>query len=103
MSDKKTAYEDRAKRMIERWAGKCSDNNRSHPTKETDFQRSAPHAYIDQDTRKIVEPQRNIPVLDNCDVLVIGGGPAGLSASLSARRAGADTILMEADRLRLTI
>ena len=103
MSDKKTACGDRAKRMIERWAGKCSDNNRSHPTKETDFQRSAPHAYIDQDTRKIVEPQRNIPVLDNCDVLVIGGGPAGLSASLSARRAGADTILMEADRLRLTI
>ena len=30
-----------------------------------------------------------------CEVLVVGGGPSGLSAALGARRAGADVILME--------
>jgi len=28
-------------------------------------------------------------------VLVVGGGPSGLSAALAARRAGAEVILME--------
>lgn len=30
-----------------------------------------------------------------CEVLVVGGGPSGLSAALGARRAGADVIIME--------
>ena len=42
------------------------------------------------------EPQKKIPVLATCEVLVVGGGPAGLSAALGARRAGADVILCEA-------
>ena len=81
--------------MIERWAGKRIDSNRSHPSLEFNLQRSAPLPFIDQETDQIVEPEKNIPVLDKCEVLVIGGGPAGLSAAISARRAGADTILME--------
>jgi NADPH-dependent 2,4-dienoyl-CoA reductase/sulfur reductase-like enzyme len=34
-----------------------------------------------------------------CDLLVIGGGPAGLMAALTAARAGADVILAEEDSL----
>ena len=34
-------------------------------------------------------------MLAKCEVLVVGGGPSGLSAAISAARAGADTILCE--------
>ena len=34
----------------------------------------------------------------HCDLLVIGGGPAGLAAALAAGRAGADVVLAEQDR-----
>jgi succinate dehydrogenase/fumarate reductase flavoprotein subunit len=35
------------------------------------------------------------PVLDNVDVLVAGGGPAGIGAAIAAARAGAKTMLVE--------
>jgi 2-polyprenyl-6-methoxyphenol hydroxylase-like FAD-dependent oxidoreductase len=43
----------------------------------------------------IREPAREIPVYGRCDVLVVGGGPAGSAAAASAARMGADTILVE--------
>ncbi len=41
-------------------------------------------------TDTILEPARDIPVFRNCDVLVVGGGPAGAAAAASAARLGAD-------------
>ena len=35
------------------------------------------------------------PIRDEADVLVVGGGPAGLAAAISSARRGADTILVE--------
>jgi ribulose 1,5-bisphosphate synthetase/thiazole synthase len=43
----------------------------------------------------INEQARDIPVIAETDVLVIGGGPAGIAAAVSASRAGANTILVE--------
>lgn len=43
----------------------------------------------------IVEPERKTPVLTAADVVVVGGGPAGLVAAVAARRAGADVLLIE--------
>lgn len=43
----------------------------------------------------IIEEKLNTPVKYNCDVLVVGGGPAGLSAAISSSRAGAKTMLVE--------
>ncbi|MCK4965922.1 FAD-dependent oxidoreductase, partial [bacterium] len=46
-------------------------------------------------TGTIIVPEQEIPVIAETDVLVIGGGPAGVAAALSASRANASTILVE--------
>ncbi len=40
-------------------------------------------------------PEQQVPVIAECDVLVVGGGAAGMSAAIAAARQGADTILVE--------
>jgi len=46
--------------------------------------------------KTILEPQSVLPVYDECDVLVVGGGSAGHSAAIAAARAGCkNVILME--------
>src|SRR5215510_5258278 len=44
---------------------------------------------------EVQEPARDIPVFRDCDVLVVGGGPAGTAAAVAAARTGADTVLLE--------
>jgi len=47
-------------------------------------------------TGKLVrEAPRETPVHAECDVLVVGGGPAGMAAAVAAGREGARTILLE--------
>jgi hypothetical protein len=43
----------------------------------------------------VLEPAREIPVIGEPDVLVIGGGAAGIAAATAAARRGADTWLVE--------
>lgn len=43
----------------------------------------------------IEEPSRRTPILAEVDVLVAGGGPAGIAAALAAAREGARTMLVE--------
>lgn len=50
----------------------------------------------DLDVKSYVnEPKRKIPVIDTADVVILGGGPAGVSAAVAAARSGADVLLLE--------
>ncbi len=41
------------------------------------------------------EPPRRIPIIATADVVVLGGGPAGVAAAVCAARGGANVILLE--------
>lgn len=45
--------------------------------------------------RSIQEPARDVPVVAEAEVVVLGGGPAGIAAATAAARAGASTLLLE--------
>jgi NADPH-dependent 2,4-dienoyl-CoA reductase/sulfur reductase-like enzyme len=45
--------------------------------------------------RTIAEPNRTVDVIRECDVVIVGGGPGGIGAAVSAARNGADTVLLE--------
>ncbi len=47
------------------------------------------------ESRTVLEESREIPVLMECDVVVVGGGPAGLGAAVGAADAGAKTVIVE--------
>jgi len=44
---------------------------------------------------KVIQPRRELPILAQTDVLVVGAGPAGVVAAIAAQRAGANVTLIE--------
>jgi len=45
--------------------------------------------------RMISEPAREIKVLKEADVVIVGGGPGGVASAIAAARMGAKTVLIE--------
>ena len=49
----------------------------------------------DTSMKSITEPARQIKVAREADVVVLGGGPGGISSAIAAARSGAKTVLIE--------
>lgn len=50
---------------------------------------------------KITEPERDVEVIHQTDVLVVGSGPGGLSTALAAARAGVSVCLLKRQDARI--
>ena len=89
-------YTGRVARMLSRWAGKRLTFTRKTTEEGPLLQHTPPAAgQLDAQQGVYIEAPKALPILARCEVLVVGAGPAGLSAALAARRAGADVILLE--------
>ncbi|WP_146531055.1 FAD-dependent oxidoreductase [Novipirellula artificiosorum] len=56
---------------------------------------AAGQSTVDTSPGHVAEPERQTPVTRKCDVLVCGGGPAGVSAAIAAARTGASVQILE--------
>ena len=70
--------------------GLASGRKSAYPYRSGNTARGKDHAL-----ETYIEPAREIPVVRDVDVIVVGGGPAGLAAAIAAGRNGARTVLVE--------
>jgi len=52
-------------------------------------------AAIEKNRKFVVEQKKKVPILEDVDVLVVGGGMAGVGAAVAAGRMGLKTLVVE--------
>jgi ribulose 1,5-bisphosphate synthetase/thiazole synthase len=55
----------------------------------------SPSGNLNLPSKTIEEPARQVPLCGEYEVVVLGGGPAGIAAAVAAARAGRRTLLIE--------
>lgn len=73
------------------------------PGESSGFESSIIAEHVTQDAQtcptivdgRVIQPQRELKVIDQTDVLVVGGGSAGVAAAIAAARAGVKVTLVE--------
>jgi hypothetical protein len=65
------------------------------PVTDSNAVTAVPSIAVQPSGKTIKEPEKQVPVLAETDVLVIGGGPAGTAAAIAASRTEAETYLVE--------
>lgn len=98
--DIKTLYKTRVDRLLQRVNDMKTKVVENTQTKRIMSRIEKIKAHLDpgqllNNKNVYIESKKTIPIVDSCQVLVVGGGPAGLSAAIGASRAGCDVILVE--------
>ena len=95
------AYNARVKRLISRWTGEKGAGRTAQKRRLRSLRRiKNVHQHVepgrdrDDNNVEFISEQRRTRVAARCQVLVVGGGPAGISAALASARAGADTMIV---------
>ncbi len=81
----------------------CDSGFADPPREASGFTGSVINGHVVQSTAtcpslvngEVIQPARKLSLLDSTEVLVVGGGPAGVAAAIAAKRAGAEVTLVE--------
>jgi hypothetical protein len=76
--------------LADQAAGQAPEQSVTHSPIQTENR--IPAAIVDG---KVVQPRRELSVLQKTSILVVGGGPAGTAAAFCAKRLGVDVTLVE--------
>ena len=87
------AYDGRIKRMINRLNNVKNHISRNEKPYEISSKKKISQTEVKNNL--VIEKEKKLEILEKTDVLVVGGGPSGISAAIASSRAGANTMIID--------